>query len=204
MLHRKTLFLLLNTCFSKYNATKYILLNLKKDDIFNIHTLIRFFTFAKEPGLFIVLPLSYYKLKSFKSQQISYFYYIYVGREMVMMIFMKMPYTCLSKIPIFINFRLPARIFCSSFSFFSKIRLVANLYVSYWAWHLINKVFTGLMSSDKFLSFLWHILISCNYEWSDLKRLLSHKITVNLYNLYLQGQNVFLWLEKLKASLVVT
>lgn len=105
------------------------------------------------------------------------------------------------KLLIFINFRLPARIFCNSLSFFSKIRLVANLYVSYWAWHLINTVFTDLMSSDKFLSFLWHILISCNYEWSDLKRLLSHKITVNLYNLYLQGQNVFLWLEKLKGYL---
>lgn len=99
------------------------------------------------------------------------------------------------------NFPLLARISCSSLSFSFKIRLVANIYVSYWAWHLINTVFTGLMISDKFLSFLWHILISCNYEWSDLKRLFSHRITVNLYNLYLQEQNVFSGLEKPKSYL---
>lgn len=106
---------------------------------------------------------------------------------------------CLSKATDFL--KLPAGIFCHLLSFFSKIRLAANIYVSYWVWHLINTVFTGLMSSDKFLSFLWHILIRCNYEWSDLKRLLSHRITVNLYNLYMQGRNVFLWLEKPKGYL---
>lgn len=101
----------------------------------------------------------------------------------------------------FSSFHLPDRMFWSSLSIFSKIRPASNIHVSYWAWHLINTVFTGLMSSDKFLSFLWHILISCNYEWSDLKRLLSHRIALNLYNLYLQGQNVFLWLEKPKGYL---
>lgn len=45
-----------------------------KDGMFNTHRLPRFLTFENELGLFIVLSLGYYKLKSVKSQQMSHLF----------------------------------------------------------------------------------------------------------------------------------